>query len=46
MIQKTIEAVTNNNTEMLANESLLEQFKDLNLKNIFTQNEFEEIKIL
>lgn len=44
LILNTLELVEANNFEMVENDSLLERFKNANLKNIFTQSEFEEVK--
>lgn len=43
LILNTLEIVEANNLEMLENESLLERFKSVNLKSIFTKDEFTDI---
>jgi hypothetical protein len=46
LLNSNIEQVTSNNVELKASESLLERFKDLNLRGDFTNDEFSELKKL
>jgi len=43
LILNTLEIIEANNMEILENESLLERFKSVNLKNIFTKDEYSDI---
>ena len=43
LILNTLDIIEANNMEILENESLLERFKSVNLKNIFTKDEYSDI---
>jgi hypothetical protein len=46
LLNSNISSLTNNNVEILANESLLDQFKSLNLNGDITHSEYYEMQKL